>query len=161
MPKSLVLLDELFKILNDSFTNHDNERISGINFTFIGTAGVVKPIAENYRIWKTIINEYPERLSYLEVLKKLCAADGIFILGSTESHYTPSKIFQGILSRKPLFAIVHKLSSAVEIIENTKSGMYLAIDEKNYLEILRNDLKIKLIEFLTWAQNYNYKSIEF
>ena len=107
-----------------------------------------------------MINEYPERLSYLEVLKKLCAADGIFILGSTEAHYTPSKIFQGILSRKPIFAIIHKLSSAVEIIDSTKSGMYLPVDEKNYLEILRKDLKLKLIEFLAWSKNYNYGNID-
>ena len=38
----------------------------------------------------------------------------MLVLGSTEPHYTPSKVFQAMLSRRPVFAMLHRDSTAVE-----------------------------------------------
>ncbi len=54
------------------------------------------------------------------------AADGVFILGSTEPHYTPSKPYQGVLSGKPILAVLHKESTAVNVIK--ESGVRYSFD---------------------------------
>lgn len=84
-----------------------------------------------YGLWETVVFEYPARIPYLDVLVHLNAADGIFILGSTEPHYTPSKVFQGVLSKKPILAVLHKDSTALKVINETGAGKALAIDPSN------------------------------
>jgi hypothetical protein len=111
----------------------DKAAFSEIQFHFIGTgkkAGDasgfnIKSLAEQYGLWQTIIFEYPQRIPYLDVLVHLEIADGIFILGSTEPHYTPSKTYQAVLSGKPVFAVLHSDSSAVNMIRRSGAGFVL------------------------------------
>lgn len=104
-----------------------------VEFHFIGTGKTandpfgfnIKALAEKYNLWQNQIFEYPQRIPYLDVLIHLEAADGVFILGSTEPHYTPSKVYQGVMAEKYLFAILHKNSSAASVIRNSKAGIVL------------------------------------
>jgi hypothetical protein len=50
-------------------------------------------------------------------------------LGSTEPHYTPSKVFQAMLSRRPLFALLHEASTAVGMIRASRAGEVLTLSE--------------------------------
>jgi len=75
------------------------------------------------------ISEYPGRLPYLEVLTHLDAASGVLVLGSTEPHYSPSKVFQAIMSRRPVFAILHEQSSAVPILREANAGQLVTLSE--------------------------------
>jgi len=105
-------------------------------FHFIGTGKTpgdpkgfnIKPMAEKYGLWQKQIFEYPRRIPYLDVLVHLDNANGIFILGSTEAHYTPSKVYQGVLSGKPVFAVLHKDSTAAAVIQQSKAGVVLCFD---------------------------------
>jgi len=76
-------------------------------------------------LWQTIIFEYPKRIPYLDVLVHLKIADAIFILGSTEPHYTPSKTYQAVLSGKPIWAVLHEASTAAAFIDNSGAGKVL------------------------------------
>jgi hypothetical protein len=55
-------------------------------------------------------------------------ADGVFILGSTEPHYTPSKSYQAVLSGKPILAVLHKESTAVKVLKESGAGIVLDFD---------------------------------
>jgi hypothetical protein len=52
----------------------------------------------------------------LKVLCHLNQCDGALVLGSSEAHYSPSKTFQSIQSGKPILAMLHEESTAVEYL---------------------------------------------
>lgn len=131
LPRAYEPLKRILKTISNNKALFDHLEIH-----FIGTGKSpndtngynIKPIAESFGLWQTVIFEYPARIPYLDVLVHLKAADGVFILGSTEPHYTPSKIYQGILSEKLLLAILHAQSSAVGIIKRSNAGCVLAFE---------------------------------
>lgn len=73
--------------------------------------------------------EYPQRLPYLDVLNHLHGASGILVMGSTEPHYSPSKIFQSVMSRRPVLALLHEQSTAVQILREANAGPVLTLSE--------------------------------
>jgi hypothetical protein len=93
------------------------------------------------------------------VLVHLKQADGVFILGSTESHYTPSKAYQGVLSGKPILAVLHKESTALEVLLQSNAGIVLAIDEKTYAEVIVNEFPSLLENFLVFARQFSAQQI--
>ena len=62
------------------------------------------------------VTEHPHRMAYLDVLANLVRAGGVLIVGSTEPHYTPSKVYQAVQSRRPVLALLHEASAAVEVL---------------------------------------------
>lgn len=125
----------------------NREQFKEVEFHFIGTGSRandaesynIKALAVKYDLWENIVYEYPRRIPYLDVLSHLNIADAVFILGSTEPHYTPSKTYQGVLSKKPLMAILHKESTAVNVIRNSGAGLVLDFDGENGVELIRNN----------------------
>jgi glycosyltransferase involved in cell wall biosynthesis len=105
-------------------------------FHFIGTLGTVKPIAEKYGLYGTTVVEHPDRIPYLDVLTQLEAADAVFILGSTEPHYTPSKVYQGVLSGKPILAVLHEQSTAVNVLRASNAGIVITMKGEEDLDTL-------------------------
>src|SRR5258708_3390682 len=107
-----------------------------VEFHFIGSGKTpndpegynIRPLAEKYGLWQTTVFEYPARIPYLDVLVHLDAADGVFVLGSTEPHYTPSKVYQAVLSGKPVAAVLHRESTAVKVIRRSCAGLVLDFD---------------------------------
>jgi hypothetical protein len=139
LPKAYQPLEEIFKTIS---TNRD--LFSDVEFHFIGTGKSpndplgynIKPLAELYGLWQTVVFEYPKRIPYLDVLVHLDAADAVFILGSTEHHYTPSKAYQGVLSQKPILAVLHQASTAVNVLRNSEAGVVLSFNgETGLLDI--------------------------
>ena len=63
------------------------------------------------------VTEHPHRMAYLDVLANLMGASGVLIVGSTEPHYTPSKVYQAVQSRRPVLALLHEASNAVQVLE--------------------------------------------
>ena len=131
LPKSYTVLEAVFKVIQQ-----EQLLFKKVEFHFIGTGRkandpstfTIKPLAEQYNLWQSVIFEYPLRIPYLEVLAHLDIADAVFILGSTEPHYTPSKVYQGILAGKPLFAILHQNSSASKVIKDANAGKVLTFN---------------------------------
>jgi hypothetical protein len=68
------------------------------------------------------VTEHPHRLSYLDVLANLVRAAGVLIVGSTEPHYTPSKVYQAVQSRRPILALLHEASTAIDVLERSRAG---------------------------------------
>lgn len=131
LPRAYAPLEAIFRAIAA-----DRDRFANVRLQFIGTGRSpndtnghnVKPLAERHGLWGTVVHEHPARVPYLDVLAHLDAADAVFILGSTEPHYTPSKTYQGVLSGKPIFAVLHQASTACAVLRDTGAGRVLAFD---------------------------------
>lgn len=128
LPKAYDPLESIFTAIAAN-----RQDFADVEFHFIGSGKSpndpegfnIRPYAEKYGLWGSVVFEYPARIPYLDVLVHLEAADAVFILGSTESHYTPSKTYQGVLSGKPILAILHEESTAVDVLRQTQAGVVL------------------------------------
>ena len=157
LPNSVLYVKKLFKIIkklkNKGIWN-DNWHIF-----FVGTGNYpyksIKEYAEDYNISENI-HENKLRFPFLHILNFLSAAHRVMIIGSTEKHYTASKTFQALLSQKPVFAMMHKESSTVEIMNSCNAGQFVVTYEN---KINENDFELqiekKLINFL--SENINWK----
>ena len=137
LPKAYTVLEKIFAAIKDNPADFEN-----VEFYFIGTGKLpddpqsynIKPMAEKYNLWQTVVFEYAQRIPYLDVLVHLNIAGAVFILGSTEPHYTPSKTYQGVLSGKPIFAILHQQSTAVKVLQQSGAGILLPFNGEEGLE---------------------------
>jgi hypothetical protein len=162
LPKAYGLLEQIFKSIQDNQSN-----FTDVEFHFIGTGKktndphgfTIKPFAEKYGIWQTNVFEYPVRIPYLDVLAHLNAADAVFILGSTEPHYTPSKTYQGVLSEKPLFAVLHQKSTAVDVIQKTNAGHVLSFKGEEEIDTVYGKFHNAFINFRVFAETFNPKHV--
>ncbi len=76
-----------------------------------------------------MVSEHPHRIGYVDTLNHLMHSDAVLVLGSTEPHYTPSKVFQAMLSERPVFAMLHRDSTAVGMIRSAHVGTALTLTE--------------------------------
>ncbi|HEX5959496.1 MAG TPA: hypothetical protein VFY92_12680 [Hyphomicrobiaceae bacterium] len=88
----------------------------------------VAPVARRLGV-VAAVTEHPHRMGYFDVLTNLVHASGILIVGSTEPHYTPSKVFQAVQSRRPVLALLHRDSTAIPVLENSRAGMAIRLTE--------------------------------
>ena len=156
LPKAHRPLIEIFRAIqkNEAIINFPKPE-----FHFIGTLGTIKPIAQQFGLWETCVFEYSDRIPYLEVLKNLDATDGVFILGSTEPHYTPSKVYQGVLSKKPILAVLHKESTAVNVLNESKAGICVLMDGEKDLDTLGVRFINHLNQYISWAIEFDPDSV--
>ena len=163
LPKAYAPLEEIFKAIAA-----EKELFAAVEFHFIGTGKTpndpqgynIKPIAERYGLWQSVVFEYPKRIPYLDVLIHLEAADAVFILGSTEPHYTPSKTYQGVLSKKPIFAVLHSASTAVEVLRKSGAGLVLDFNGEEGLTHVHSAFNSLFREFKTFQENYHPAAID-
>lgn len=115
-----------------------------IKLFFIGTgpypAKRIIAYAKDHGI-EDIVFEQRERAPFLHVLNFLSKAHRVMLFGSTQQHYTASKTFQCLLSKKPLFSMLHAESSAVKVIQEAKAEHFL-------YKYNDGDVKDKIIEYL-------------
>lgn len=62
------------------------------------------------------VTEFAPRIDYLDALTVQTQASAILMLGSSERHYTASKLYPGLLAARPILALYHEASSVVEIL---------------------------------------------
>ena len=86
----------------------------------------VRPRAQQTGV-DDMVDEHPQRIGYVDALNHLTRSDAVLVLGSTEAHYTPSKVFQAMLSRRPVFAMLHKDSTAVDMIRSMRAGSVVTL----------------------------------
>jgi hypothetical protein len=91
---------------------------------FVGTSNQssssayrVLPIARDCGV-ADVVTEAPGRLDYLDALAVLTQASAILLLGSSEPHYTASKLYPALLARRPILALFHDASSVVSILRS-------------------------------------------
>ncbi len=163
LPKAFGPLEAVFKSIAAN-----QVQFKSVEFHFIGTGKTpddsegfnLKPLAQQYGLWETVVYEYPKRIAYLDVLVHLDMADAIFILGSTEPHYTPSKTYQGVLSKKPIMAVLHQKSTAAGILQATRAGLALSFDGENGLNKIRDEFAFLFEEFISFKKAYNPKQVD-
>ncbi|MFI4999601.1 MAG: hypothetical protein ACHQK9_06950 [Reyranellales bacterium] len=78
---------------------------------------------------EAMVSEHPDRIGYVDTLNHLERSDAVLVLGSTEPHYTPSKVFQGMLSRRPVFAMLHGESTAVGMVRSARAGRVMTLSD--------------------------------
>ncbi len=163
LPKAYEPLEAIF-----SSIAANKEQFSKVEFHFIGTGKSpndatgynIKPLAEKYDLWQTVVFEYPKRIPYLDVLVHLDVADAVFILGSTEPHYTPSKAYQGVLSGKPVLAVLHCASTAVQVLEESFAGMVLSFDGEKDISKINNQWMVTWNSFLSFKEGFKKENVK-
>ncbi len=159
LPKAFEPLEMIMKAISQQ-----KEQFNNIRIHFIGSGKSandangynIKEMAIKYGLWQTVFFEYPKRIPYLDVLTHLNSGDGAFILGSTEPHYTPSKVYQAILSEKPIFAILHQNSSACNVILNNKVGILLSFDGEQALDTIYKQFTLEWNKYLSFISTYQH-----
>lgn len=159
LPNAHYFINIFFKVIAQ--LRKDNKLDNRIRFYFVGTTSTSLKSILDYAVVhgiQDIVTEVRERISYLEVLNNLAHASGVLAIGSTEAHYTASKIFQSILSSKPVFAVFHHASTVVQILRETKADQYLVKYNGNRDdEGFENDIKDKFYSFITNGKGWEPK----
>jgi hypothetical protein len=109
--------------------NHQPHLWNQVRLHFVGTSyalstraqGTVEAIAQQCAI-ADLVTEHPHRIPYFEAQQVLCQSDAILLIGSEDPTYTASKLYPGVLARKPMLAIFHQQSSVVEILHQCNAG---------------------------------------
>jgi hypothetical protein len=135
LPAGLVVLDAFLSGLGRLRTRSP-ELAARLRVHFVGT-GTSPDDPRGHRVLPRarqagvadMVDEHPHRVGYIDALNHQERSDAVLVLGSTEPHYTPSKVFQAILSRRPVFALLHEGSTAVGIIKSARAGTALTLTE--------------------------------
>ena len=101
-----------------------------VRLHFVGTsyapaghgAKSVEPIAAECGV-ADLVEERVERIPYFEALQTLTESDALLVIGSDSPSYSASKLYPYMLTQKPLLAVVHEQSPAVEILRACGSGI--------------------------------------
>jgi hypothetical protein len=130
MPNSQHFADVFFRALAEMKSK--NRIPAGIHLYFLGTGLYphkrLIAYAADHGV-EEYVTEIRDRFPYLHILNFLSKADRLLIIGSTEKHYTASKIFQVILSKRPFFPLFHHESTAVQMLAETATDKYLVTYE--------------------------------
>ena len=141
LPQAYAVLERLFQAL--ALLRSRRAGFAGqFHLHFVGTGKSpndprghnVQPYIERFGL-ADCASEHPQRLPYLDVLRHLHAASGVLVLGSTEPHYSPSKIFQSVMSRRPVLAVLHEQSSAVQVLRECQAGCLVTLTESNLPDV--------------------------
>lgn len=132
LPRARPVLEVLLEALRE--IKQDAPRLANrLEFYFVGTGSSpddpeshrILPLAEQYGV-ADLVFERPDRISYLDVLNHLQAADGALIVGSTEPHYSPSKTYEAVLAETPILALLHQASEVTDIIQKSNTGSVIS-----------------------------------
>ncbi|OLP18955.1 hypothetical protein BST81_08360 [Leptolyngbya sp. 'hensonii'] len=112
-----------------------------VHLHFVGTSyappplavKTIAPISAEYGL-ADMVSEHPYRIPYFEAQQLLVESDAILMLGSDNPSYTASKLYPGILARKPILAIFHGQSSVVEILQRCEAGTVIPFTPEENLE---------------------------
>ena len=161
LPKAYELLENIFVSIAANAAVFED-----VEFHFIGTGKIttdaesynIKPLAEKYGLWHKTIFEYPARIPYLDVLVHLNIADAVFVLGSTEPHYTPSKVYQAILANKPVLAVLHERSQATPVLVQSNAGIVITINEQTIQQLQLNFAQ-QMIAFKKFVDGFKQEQV--
>lgn len=144
----------------------DNERYKRCHFWFIGTSyapdghgkKTIETIAIDLGI-KSYVTEITNRQPYFEALSLLQRSDIIFIPGSSDKNYTPSKLYPDILAKRPLLCVLHSNSNVVEIMKTLNSGEVVLFDQVDGLDQCYSSFS-KLLETIPFVPNTSWDKFE-
>jgi glycosyltransferase involved in cell wall biosynthesis len=144
-----------------------------IRFHFFGTSNQttdqtarVLPHARDLGL-EHIVHEHPARLDYLDALDVLRQADALLLLGSSEAHYTPSKVFPLLLADRPIVAVCHRESTVVGMLQRAAPSpaarVFTFSDADRTVDDLRPciaDALMSLLRAPQWRVHINRAALE-
>ena len=96
----------------------------------------VRPIAESIGV-ADCVSEVPLRVTYLGALNIQLDSQVLLLIGSSEHHYTASKLYPALLAKRPLLAVYHEASSVVVTLNRVgrpPSVRLIAFDDRGAVE---------------------------
>ena len=158
LPNSRIFVRKLFGAI--ASLQKEGKWDKKVHLYFVGTGSYHGKSISEYAFEAGIegcVTEDKQRHNYLNVLNYLAEADAVLIIGSTEKHYTASKVYQALLSERPVWAIFHHDSTAVQVMKECEATEYLVRYEEGMMEDkLMHAIKTSLMELLkgeTWKSN--------
>lgn len=150
LPMSAPLARTLFEAVADLRARRP-DLAARLRLNFVGTSNVpgeiaqplVRPIAEAAGVGDLVF-EHPGRVPFLEALSLLAQSHGLMLIGSTEVHYTASKIYPALMSGRPFLSLFNAASSAHAILSESGGGISLAFADETELSGLRPALAAAL-----------------
>ncbi|MDA8695954.1 hypothetical protein N9L83_03285 [Flavobacteriales bacterium] len=152
------LFRELLEALTQVNESHDID--SDFHFAFIGTRHPRLPslqsIIDELGL-SGIASEYPDRIPYLNVLSLLNQSWATMVIGSTAAHYSASKVFQLLLTGKPILGYFHPASEGQEILKDCNAQQYFSPYLSEDASTRKTELRSNLLKLLTtridWTPN--------
>ncbi len=128
LPKGLETLRALLEALQ-RVRDRDAAAYARLRVWFLGTSNQfeaqaplrVLPMAADLGV-TAAVREVAPRIPYADALAVLRDAHTILLLGSTEPHYTASKLYPALLAGRPLLAAFHEASSVVDVLRRVGGG---------------------------------------
>lgn len=142
----------LFRAFGKGVIN--NSLSSRLKLHFVGTqyAPGARPrlmtMAERYGV-ADMVSEHAVRLPYFQAMKIMLDANLLLLLGGTDSHYIPSKLFNYLMMDKPIFAILHQLSPGISLLDKLNIGWSVPFHETMTEKELSNQIFERLNRVLT------------
>ncbi|MGN8114383.1 glycosyltransferase [Labrys sp. 22185] len=141
---------ELFRILLKGLATvraRQPQLAARLRLHFIGTSNQAKgcdtfsirPLAEAEGVADLVV-ETPQRLAYAEALQLMAESQGLLLVGSDEAHYTASKIYPALLTRRPYLSLFHRQSSAHALLTATGGGINFSFADASDLGGLPRDI---------------------
>ena len=168
LPRAHAVLDRFMQALA-YLREIDSAIFLKLRVHFIGTGNSMSDSSGNglltyvrrYNLLGTV-EEHPNRIGYVDVLRHLAHSAAVLVLGSSEPHYTPSKIFQAIQSNRPVFALLHESSAALTVLRESRAGKGICLTEKWLppASQIANELRELLIESRNVHIEINWSAIE-
>lgn len=126
----------------------EGSQLARLKLHFVGTSystgqACVTPIACEHGV-EDVVDEHPHRVSYLDALQILSDAHALLVIGSSEAHYSASKIFPYILARKPLLTIFHRDSGVIRVMESTQAGSVISFSAEHPVEKKTDEIALHL-----------------
>jgi hypothetical protein len=130
--------------------------VAQLTLHFIGTSA--QPNGSDPHALTQLAREYgiggrfhvePRRVGYLDALRTMQEADGLLLIGSTDSHYTASKIFPCWLAARPVLGIFHEKSTVNQLAYELGGVGLVTYDNASRPETCVWKVAEKLREILT------------
>lgn len=138
---------------------HKNHVLGGCEFLFIGTGNPALPSIQDQIEELDIADvarEIPQRLSYLAVQKILRESNGTLVIGSTDAHYSASKIFQCLITSPRLMGFFHEDSVGRTVLHNcTADSYYVPFHSNRTEEEILAELSDTLTAFINPENDWN------
>ena len=107
----------------------DPQRWAALRLHFVGTSyapdgraeKTVEPVARTCGVADMVV-ERTGRVPYFEALQLLRQSEAILVVGSDSPSYSASKLYPCLLARRPLLALLHADSPAVDILRRCRAG---------------------------------------
>jgi glycosyltransferase involved in cell wall biosynthesis len=144
-------------------------RAMQLRLHFVGTSNQstadrlrVMPMAESLGV-DAAVTEHPARVGYFDALSILTRSSAILQLGSSERHYTASKLYPALLARRPLIALFHESSSVVSILRDVARApaVRLVTYQRDIVTEERVAAVAGLLEEIAGDSRYDAEAVDF